>query len=503
MKKPLFEKLKGDLQKEGYSPKGIVALIIFGAIAAVFVLFGYNGKHNTIGSGAAGQVNETLISVADLRNESERLQKMYAPMFGGQMGGDMQRQFIQQQALENLISQELLAQSAQKMGIKTTDAEIRELITKDIEAFQDGGKFQRDRYLAILQANRWTPGEFEQRIRKERSVTRLRRMMEVSASPLDLEVKKMKDLKETKVNIEFVRIEKTLVAEKAIIPDSEITQKLADAEFLKRVQADFDASKASYGSEEQVKASHILIKFNAGDAGSEQAALQKIQDIQKKTQKEDFGKLAAQYSEDTGSKASKGDLGFFERGRMVPEFEKVAFSSKPGVVSEPVKTQYGYHLIKVTEHKAANAPDFEKSKMKVAKKLMAGDRYESELKKLETLVESSDVAGIQGLVKAWGLAFDETGFFDLGQEVAPKLSSPVATKAALELNESAPMAKKLVRDSGAVFVLRWKASKKEPLPAGENLATNARQERAYEMLNDYLNQAKKSALIEKNQSARQ
>ena len=498
MKKHLFMKLKKDLQKGGWNFKSVVALVIFGAIVVVFIFFGYSGKHNRIGTGAAAQVNATLISVADLRSESSRLDRMYAPMFGGQTQGETQRQFIQQQALENLISTELLAQGATSMGILSTDAEVRTLITQDIPAFQENGKFSRERYEAVLEANRWTAGEFEEKMRKERRTQRLRMALEQVATPLNIEVQKNKEMRETKREVDFVRMERAEVIEKMPVSEAEIKTQMAKADFAKKVQDEFNKNKQQYGSEEQVKAQHILIKATPGDEKSQSAALEKIVQIKKRAEKEDFGKLAAQVSEDQGSKINKGDLGTFGRGKMLPEFEAAAFSQKVGIVGEPVKTSFGYHLIKVSDHKAAVEPSFDAVSGKIAHKMIADEKYESIVKAMEADLAKGETAGIEKQLKELGVSWQDSGFFEMSADVAPKLGSPVATELATEVSAKQVWPKKFARDGGALYLVKWKADKKEPLPAGEKIQDTLTKERSYDLLNQWLEQEKKTASIERN-----
>jgi len=111
---------------------------------------------------------------------------------------------------------------------------------------------------------------------------------------------------------------------------------------------------------ESVRARHILVKVPAG--GDEKAwkeAKKKAMDIKKRLEKgEDFASLAKEYSDDPGTKNRGGELGFFSKGRMVPEFETAAFSLEPGVFSDPVKTSFGYHIIQVEEKKEAGTRKF-------------------------------------------------------------------------------------------------------------------------------------------------
>lgn len=141
-----------------------------------------------------------------------------------------------------------------------------------------------------------------------------------------------------------------------------------------QLQATYDENPALYAEPEVVSARHILVLVKPKASASEQkAALEKIQAIRKQVTAAgaDFGKIASETSDDTASKSDGGNLGVFQRGMMVPEFEKAAFSLKVGEVSEPVKTEYGYHLIKVDEHRQAQAPNFEKAKDKVRYQAMA------------------------------------------------------------------------------------------------------------------------------------
>ncbi len=145
----------------------------------------------------------------------------------------------------------------------------------------------------------------------------------------------------------------------------------------KEVQDYYDAHKKDFAANNQVRASHILVK-------TEEDAKKLLDQIKKGA---DFAKLAKANSIDTGSAKNGGDLGFFSRGQMVPEFERAAFGLKKGEVSNPVKTQYGYHIIKVTGVKEGNIVEFDKIKQVLTQRLTAAkqkdlfDSYVNDLKK--------------------------------------------------------------------------------------------------------------------------
>ncbi|MBV2169395.1 MAG: SurA N-terminal domain-containing protein [Bdellovibrio sp.] len=197
----MAEKLKRKL-----SAKSVTAIILFGAIILVFVFFGLPGRLGA-GFGSVARVNNSLISLADFQQEENRIQQYYQNLFGSQMDFSSQRQLLRQQALENLIRMELVSQAAQKNGILTTDAEVRDFIVKDIPFFQQNGQFQREFYSRYLESTRSNPGDFENKVRKDIANVRTRQMFEIVAGPTAVELKKLQDLKAQKINVLFVKID--------------------------------------------------------------------------------------------------------------------------------------------------------------------------------------------------------------------------------------------------------------------------------------------------------
>jgi parvulin-like peptidyl-prolyl isomerase len=128
----------------------------------------------------------------------------------------------------------------------------------------------------------------------------------------------------------------------------------------------YEKNKGKFAPVTQIRASHILVK-------TEEEAKQ----IEEKLKKgEDFAQLAKKYSIDTATAKNGGDLGYFSKGQMVPEFESAAMSLKPGQISEPVKTKFGYHIIKVTDKKMGQTVDFDKVKNLISQNLMAEKQKE-------------------------------------------------------------------------------------------------------------------------------
>lgn len=473
------------------SAKNFTAMILFGAIILVFVFFGISGQLGGGGVGAAAQVNDTLISVSNMTAAENNLRQIYGEMFGN----DAFR--LRTEAIRGLVDRELMSQAARKSGIVVADAEIAQTITKDIPVFQSNGVFQKEYYLRYLEMTYQTPKDFEHGIRQQQEALRVRHLFDVASAVTASEAAKLADLKAYKMNVQFVHLDHNQLLKGFNVSTAEAGKALADAEFLKKVQDYFEKNKAAYAQEEEVRAQHILLQVKPGSsAEDDKKVLAKIEDLQKKAATSDFGKLAATNSEDPGSKAQNGDLGFFGRGRMVKEFDEVAFTAPIGKVMGPVKTPFGYHLIRVTEKKSALEPDFEKQKIEVAQKLLADEKLLTAMKTLEDAVVKGDEAALDGGLKSINAKWEDTGVFDLSQESAPKINSAVANNALSELSLEQKLLKRVVRDGDDKYLLKLKEAKMEtPVPLDPMTKTMTASFRSNMIFGNWLNEFRKISKV--------
>lgn len=213
--------------------------------------------------------------------------------------------------LDNLITQELIAQEAKAKSITVTDADV----DSEIELIKKGFPSEEEFTATLAQYN------------------------------MTLETLK----KDTKVN---------LTIRKILEPKTDVT--------AEEIQQFYDANKATLGTPEEIQASHILVATKE-EADEILAALKKG---------DDFAAIAKEKSTDPGSKDKGGDLGFFGRGAMVPEFEAAAFALKVNEISAVVQTEHGFHIIKKTAEKAAVVPTFEEKKEEIKKQLIATEANE-------------------------------------------------------------------------------------------------------------------------------
>lgn len=453
------------LRKPGRG-KSIVAYIMFGAIIMVFAFFFQTGPLTSLsGGGAAAVVNNKVIPIVEYRQRVRRAEEQLRTRLDGLP--DSQRQMfydsIRRRALEDLIKAEVLAQSAASTGFIASDAEVRDRIL-EIPQFQKDGRFRRDLYEDLLRSNRLTTNEFESKVRKDVMGQKVQETFSKALYPALEELDREKRLRQMQVNLEFVEFDRRDLAGGLNPSDSEAQSFLGSEEGSKASQEYFDKNKEEYTKKEEVKAQHILIKAKLKDKASEEAALKKITEIAERAKTEDFGKLAGELSDDPGSKAKQGDLGYFSKGRMVKEFEEVAFSQPVGEVSQPVKSPFGYHLIKVTDHKQGGVQEFETVKVDVAKKVLAERQVKGAIEKITNLAKEGNASAINSYVNKLKLKWDETGDFALGAPVVPKLGDKEnVLSAALNLNKPGEMVPELLEAGGKYYLVKFKgiSTKKE------------------------------------------
>lgn len=454
------EQIKKSLAQNSLNTRSLVAYLLFGAIILVFVLSSFSDRQGPAGGAIVAEINGHIISGAELNEEVGQLERFYNQMFGGNFGMQAQRQMLESQAIENLITRELLSQESTKAGVLVSDKEIRDFIV-EIPAFQEQGRFDKARYFQYLESTRSTAEEFESKISKEAQRMRVKRIFDAVESEMALQEKKDSEVGSLKLNVQFAKIDREVLAKGVNVSPTQIEDFLNKPDNMKKVEVDYETHKNDlFSTPEQVKAQHILIKAQEGDAPAESKALTKISDLKVRASKEDFATLAKANSEDEGSKSKGGDLGFFRRGQMVPEFESAAFNAKAGDLVGPVKTNFGYHLIKVLDKKAAHVQTLEEVKKNIARRLIAEMELDEKFQKIEEALGQKKWNEVEEQLKAWSVAWDESGEFDLQAETIPKLSGGDSLKDAVwSLGQSGQWYNHLVREGSVRYILKMKEVK--------------------------------------------
>ena len=370
--------------------------IILGLIAIVFVFWGV-GSYNSDRDQRAVEVNGQVITMTEYRQELGRMNDEARRQFGNQFNKIAPLLNLKQRALNGLVDQALLAQAAANMGITVSDGEVVASIYA-VEAFQHNGRFDQNLYRRLLNRNRINPEDFEASQRSRIQLEKLSSLLtgSVETTPLEVEQAIVNDLTQIKAVYRFFDPEDYRGQVKA--EESEI-QAFYDAhpnfyqepakwslsyitfpsdDYLDKVEitdsdlADtYELERGRYVKPEQVKARHILFKLDENAAPElVEAARKKAEALKAEAEKggKSFADLAKEHSEGPTAK-NGGDLGFFQRGQMLPEFEKLAFDElKPGEMGL-VRTKFGYHLVKVEEKKEGTTTPLEEVRGEIRTRL--------------------------------------------------------------------------------------------------------------------------------------
>jgi peptidyl-prolyl cis-trans isomerase D len=446
--------------------KKITAWVLFSAIILVFILWGLSprGRDGIMSAGGgAAQVNSKTISLRDLNDQVDRMRQNiatspYAAFFEGEAG----RQRLQQTALDQLVRSEVVAQACEENKLWSSDGSIAEII-RTAAPFNVDGQFRRELYMNYLENRRTTAGEFEESLRKMTVEQNAHRVFEDALKVTPQEVQKQMELKDLKANVDYLTIESEKIVTPEKVTETDIQNFIQQKDSAKKLKDYYATHSSEFNSDEQIHARHILVKFDNKNKDSEETAKKKASELLAQLKKgADFVKLANDNSDDPGSKAKGGDLGFFGRGKLVPEFEKVAFSLSPKALSDLVKTEYGYHIIQVLEKKPKETKSFEASQNMIARKLVAEKKSEDLVAQVKELLKKSDVAGLDQFASAHNLKWEATGNFGITENTIPKIgSNEDFAKKAFGLTAKAPLANELVRQGEKSYVLKYKAVSKE------------------------------------------
>ena len=381
--------------------------ILYGLLAGLFIVWGVGavgGQRMEVVARVDGQA----ISRRDVDRTAAALQRRFESM-----PPEVVRSLnLRERALDELIEDVLIRREAERLGIRVTEAELIEAITRMPE-FQEDGRFSRERVEAVLNFQR-DRGEFEDQLRRSILFQRLQSLVSDGVHVSDGEVAERYRLDHAQMNLSYVRVPAAAEEKRISLTDDDLTKYLQEhsdryrvpakvrARYVAYRRADFlaqaDVPESAIGDyyelhkndkftePEQVRARHILVKV-ASDAGepAKAAARKKAEDLLAKVRAGgDFAALARKNSDDPGSAAQGGDLGLFGRGTMTPAFESAAFALEAGKVSDVVETPFGFHVIKVEEHRPGGVKALEAARDEIVQALRAERALELARKQAET-----------------------------------------------------------------------------------------------------------------------
>jgi len=386
--------------------QGAIAKVILGLVILTFAIAGVGSYTNSVDTSVAN-VNGDKISQQDFnkayQSQRRRMQQQFGEMFDTLAGNAEYMTNFRNGVLDNLINEKLIDQSAHNLAVRISDNRLKETIRKMPE-FQVDGVFDNNRYLAIInQSGFFQSSDFRDYLRTDMTRRQLSSALVATEFSLPFQAKLMGTLQNQTRDIRFATISAAQFKDKVAVSDDEIKTyyqgNQARFETQEQVKIDYitlnvnDLSKdivvseediknsyqdniANYTQAEQRRISHILIEFGDDEAAANSQAKSLLERINKG---EDFAALAKEFSADTLSGEKGGDLEWLEKGTIDEDFDKAAFAlTKVGQVSAVVKSTFGFHLIKLTDLKAAKvtvlADVKDKLKAKLAKE-KAQDKF--------------------------------------------------------------------------------------------------------------------------------
>ena len=488
--------------------KWSLALVVLTFIMFYARDFASNGTTTT----AAGVTNSDVvadiegreITAAQYQQRYLNQIRAYQGAYGGNVTEQLLRQLgVDQQILQQMVDEQAALTEAERQGIRVSDEELAQQIFS-IPGLQENGRFIGEaRYEQVLRSQNppLTKATFEDNLRRSMMVDKLRAALTDWMAISDSELEREYKLRNEKARLQVVTLTADKFRDMVTATDPEIAAYyeghkaeyrkgeqrkvkylLIDRDQLRtrtqvpasEVQQYYSQNVQQYQTPEQIRASHILLKTE----GKDEATVRKqAEDIlkQAKAPGADFAALATKYSEDEGSKTKGGDLDLFARGRMVPEFENAAFAMQPGQISDLVKSQFGFHIIKLTEKKPAVTRSLDEVRAQIEDQL-AWQRVDQQIadrtRQLDTrITKPSDLDTVAGEA---GTPVQESGLFAREDPVPGIGPAPQVAAEAFRLKDN-EVSKAITSPRGPVYLTV--SGRKDPyVPALDEVKDRVRED---------------------------
>ncbi len=427
--------------------KWSLALVV---LAFVFLYFpGFMDQTGGAGlpGGVVARVGGKEIELLDFQQVYSRQLQAYRLESGGEISEDVLRSLgLDRRILQQMIDANAALSEAERLGLEVSDAEVRERILT-FPAFQVDGRFIGEAgYRQLLQQQRppLSPARFEEDVRNEILIERLQAAVTGWVRVSDAEVAEEHRRRNERVRVDVVAFRaadfrgeveaadgdvELLFAEESaayevpekrrlrflLVDQSAIFDGLALSEDEARQY--YDANLAQYRTPGRIRARHVLLRVEEED-GDEAVAARAAELAAEARGGADFAALAREHSQDEVSAADGGDLGLFERGRMVPEFENAAFELAEGEISDPVRSPFGYHVIEVTEKQEEVTQPFDEVRAAIENTLKR-ERSSARATALARAIaaEASTPEELERAAAARGYELQESGFAARGEPI--------------------------------------------------------------------------------------
>lgn len=451
---------------------GIFAIVILVALGIVFVFWGVDASVGSFTRAQGIEVNGQELDATGVRERYQNELSRYQAALGEAGVPEEMRAELQSRVLDQAVRAELIRQRTRKLRFAATDALVLESI-RQFPAFQVDGKFSADAYHAALRSAAIAPEQFEAEQREMVVSRQLERGIFTSAFVLPGEFDREVALRKESREVAFVLVPAAGFLDAVEIDEQELqayyerheqlymTEEQATVEYIvldieqlasqvtlseEQLREYFESNKERYTTEGRRRARHILIEA-AGDEAAAEARARAA--YERARAGEDFAVLARELSADAGSASAGGDLGWTARGDLAAAFADAVWDMKPGEIRGPVRTEFGWHVIRLDEVEPGSSRTFEEVRAQLEPELRRAEveqRFGELQEELDTLAfeAAGDLAGVAGKM---GLPvrrierFTRTGGGELGANPAvieAVFSADVLARRELRTAELAP-----------------------------------------------------------------
>src|SRR3984893_11824378 len=481
------------LQTPGPTKKIILGGMLVVICAAMVITLVPGGIGDSIGLGGPGQgvvakVAGEPVTTLEVQREARQMLRQQVPRGGAQT--EMLLPYFAERAAQTLISRKALVAEAGRLRLRVTDDEARDELQQGMYAatFFPGGKFVgQQQYENILQNADLSVSTFEQSLRDQILLDKLRNLITGSALVTDSDVRKEFAKQNTKVKFDYAVLRKDDLLKQINPNEAELkafyernkasyNNSIPEKRKVRYVvldngkieagvsvshedlQAYYNQHRDDYRVPEQVNVSHILIKTplpgpdGKVDPKGVEEARKKAEDVLKQLKAGgNFAELAKKYSEDPGSGKNGGSLGWIGKGRTVPEFEQTAFSLAKGATSGLVQSSYGFHIIRLDDKQAAHVKTLDEVKDQIEGSIRKQKAAQAAASQVNALLAQARSAGIDKAAAAKGLNVINTDFVSRTDTLPGIGSAPQFMSAVFVQAEKAPPVQVQVTQGYAVF----------------------------------------------------
>ncbi len=488
--------------------------LLFVILIAMFV-FSLAGGGRMAGSRNPNNVSvvyDHVISVKTFSNELSDREREYRNTLGDQWTSEMSRQLgLPQQVLASLENQVLIEHGAKALGLEVTDTELKDRVIK-LPGFVTNGVFDYERYKRVLAYQRRTPKQFEEELRGDLLGQKMQQFLSGSAHVTRDEVLAAWRNAREKVELDYVAFD--LAAYRGALAPTDAEIKAFAVKQAAQIKSHYDTHAFDYKRPAQVHVSHILLAVPAGAPAADQTKIQaRAQALATEARKPgaDFAKLARDNSADPGSRGHGGDLGWLSPGQTVKPFDEAAFGAKEKEIVGPLKSTFGWHILRVEEKRPAVDRKFEEVKDEIARKLATEEKARAAADKdaralLQAARGAKDFRSLPLPPKG---SRGTTGAFTRDAIEVPGLgASGTLVQVAFALTPAVPVAPNVVTVGDKLAVVRLRSRSPAPeqpsggdlLPIRERLLATKRQQALTLWIQGERARAEKEKAIARNQA---